>query len=224
MNAHKDLRDIQVDVARSHPRRIEVLHGWDRRFDRCIYDRFGHKDYARAWVPMLLVRDESGEIEENWWNRSHWREGIRESLPDDGWRFTLELEGIKDFPPKSYLLGTVDAGYADLQKHFTRNQARKLTDLVRNGVLDVRKAQLSGILETIAEGARRILDTSAASLHFSYSPDRELFAYEVTDGKERLRFYHHNKPGLLKLWRQAIGEKLPKEVRKKGLYFVKHHC
>nr|VFK67255.1 MAG: hypothetical protein BECKUNK1418G_GA0071005_113215 [Candidatus Kentron sp. UNK]VFK72602.1 MAG: hypothetical protein BECKUNK1418H_GA0071006_112415 [Candidatus Kentron sp. UNK] len=76
----------------------------------------------------------------------------------------------------------------------------------------------------MAEGARRILDTSAASLHFSYSPDRELFAYEVTDGKERLRFYHHNKPGLLQLWRQAIGEKLPKEVWGKGLYFVKHHC
>nr|VFK69358.1 MAG: hypothetical protein BECKUNK1418G_GA0071005_13842 [Candidatus Kentron sp. UNK]VFK73917.1 MAG: hypothetical protein BECKUNK1418H_GA0071006_13672 [Candidatus Kentron sp. UNK] len=52
---------------------------------------------------MLLVRDESGEIEENWWNRYHWQEGIQECLPDDGWRFTLELEGQAMLIPKNTL-------------------------------------------------------------------------------------------------------------------------
>nr|VFK55495.1 MAG: GAF domain-containing protein [Candidatus Kentron sp. TC] len=214
MNAHADLRDIQVDVARSHPRRIEVLRGWDRRFDRWIYDRFGHKDYARAWVPMILVRDESGEIEEDWWRRARWRKDVDESLSDGGWRFTLKLEGIEDSPPRSYLIGTVDAGYADPQRRITPDQARKLANLVNQGALDVRKTQLPGVLETIAEGARRILDADAASLHFAYNPDqkRNRFAYEVTAGKDRLRFYHHNKPGHHELWRQAIAEERPRFV------------
>nr|VFK62552.1 MAG: GAF domain-containing protein [Candidatus Kentron sp. TUN] len=208
MDVEEDLRDIQVDVARSHPRRIEVLRGWDRRFDRWIYDRFGHKDYVRAWVPMLLVRDESGEIEKDWWQSAYWREGIRESFHDN-WRFTLELEGIEDFPPKSYLLGTVDAGYADPRRRITPDDARKLVDLVSEGALELRKAQLPGVLEAVADGARRILDADAASLHFAYNEERGLFAYEITAGKNRLRFYHHNAPRHLGLWRQAIEAERP---------------
>nr|VFJ91294.1 MAG: GAF domain-containing protein [Candidatus Kentron sp. LFY] len=210
MNADEDLRDIQVDVARSHPRRIEVVHGWDRRFDRWIYHRFGHENYVRAWVPMVLVRGESGSIDEDWWQRCHWREGVPKPRPDGGWRFTLELEDIEDYPPRSYLLGTVEAGYTDPQRRITLDDARKLADLASEGALRVRKAQLPGVLETIAEGVRRILDANAASLHFAYNEDRKLFAYEVTAGKGRLRFYHHNDPGHHGLWQQAIREERPR--------------
>nr|VFJ87878.1 MAG: GAF domain-containing protein [Candidatus Kentron sp. LFY] len=210
MNADEDLRDIQVDVARSHPRRIEVLHGWDRRFDHWIYHRFGHENYVRAWVPMVLVRGESGNLDQDWWPRCHWREGVRESHPDGGWRFTLELEDIEDYPPRSYLLGTVEAGYTDPQRRIILDDARKLADLASEGALRVRKAQLPGVLETVAEGVRRILDADAASLHFAYNEDRELFAYEITAGKGRLRFLHHNDPGHHGLWQQAIREERPR--------------
>nr|VFJ68792.1 MAG: GAF domain-containing protein [Candidatus Kentron sp. FW] len=211
MDAEGNLRDIQVDMARSHPRRIEVLHGWDPRLDGWIYDRFGHKDYVRAWVPMLLVRDQSGGISKDWWDGSHWRERPRESVSDNDRCFALELEGIEDFP-RNYPLGTVDAGYTNPQKTITSDDAKKLADLVSHGALAVRKAQLPGVLETIAEGARRILNADAASLHFAYNPEREggLFAYEVTAGKGRLRFYHHNDPGHHGLWRQAMREKRPR--------------
>nr|VFJ42916.1 MAG: Signal transduction histidine kinase [Candidatus Kentron sp. DK] len=205
MDADNDLLDIQVAVARSRPRRrIEVLHGWDKRLDRWIYERFGHKNYVRLWAPMLLVRDESGQIDEDWWKSAHWQEGFNVSLPDGGWHFTLELQGIKATPPGSYSLGTVDAGFCDPERRITPDQARQLANMVSEGALDVRKALLPSVLETIADCARRILHADAASLHFAYNSERRegegQFTYEVTAGKNRLRFYHHNHPEYRILW------------------------
>lgn len=48
MDTKKELRDIQVDMVRSHPRRIEVIHGPNPRFDKWIYEHWDHRDYVRA--------------------------------------------------------------------------------------------------------------------------------------------------------------------------------
>ncbi len=44
-------RDIQADIAKTQ--KVEVISDWDDRFDRKIYDRFGHKDLIRVFVPIL---------------------------------------------------------------------------------------------------------------------------------------------------------------------------
>nr|VFJ58253.1 MAG: Signal transduction histidine kinase [Candidatus Kentron sp. DK] len=202
MDVDESLFDIQVDVARSNPPRIEVLHGWDERFDEWIYEHFRHDRYVRVWVPMLLVRDEAGYLETDWWQRANWKEGVQEKS-SDGWRFTLELDDACS--KGAFPIGTVDAGYKDPEKRITPEQARQLAGMVSEGALDIRQATLPRALKTIAEGARYILRADASSLHF-FHRGRGHFAYEVTAGEGKARFYYHNKPGHHHLWEQAIKE------------------
>lgn len=42
--------DIQADVVRRG--QVEVISGWDERFDNRIYDRFSHHELVRAFVPI----------------------------------------------------------------------------------------------------------------------------------------------------------------------------
>jgi PAS domain S-box-containing protein len=53
--------DILLDVIRKG--KIEVIDGWDDRFDREIYDREGHAQLVRAFVPLLLRGKSIGILE-----------------------------------------------------------------------------------------------------------------------------------------------------------------
>lgn len=214
MDTPEALRDIQVDVVRSHPRRIEVIHGPDPRFDAWIYEHWHHEDYVHAFVPMLLVRDGSGQLKRSWWQDAHWEQVPEESLPEGGWRYALELRtDIEEHYPRSYALGTLEAGYkGDPGKRITPEQTRQLADLVSEGAIEVRAVQLPSVLETVADGLRRILRADAASLHFSYAPNPtrpKRFAYEVAVGNHGLRFFHRAKPGHHQLGQEAIKDKRP---------------
>ncbi|MCB2263050.1 MAG: GAF domain-containing protein [Candidatus Thiosymbion ectosymbiont of Robbea hypermnestra] len=217
MDTPEALRDIQVDVVRSHPRRIEIIHGPDPRFDQWIYEHWHHESYVRAWVPMLLVRDGSGQLKRNWWQDAHWEQVPEESLPGNGWRYALELQpNIERDYPLVYPLGTLEAGYkGDPGKRITPEQARQLADLVSAGAIEVRDTQLPSVLETVADGLRRILRADAASLHFSYAPNptrQDGFAYEVGAGDRGLRFFHRAKPGHHHLGHEAIERQKPRFI------------
>jgi signal transduction histidine kinase len=45
-------QDIQADVVRHH--KIEILRGWDARFDKRIWRKFRHADMLRAWLPLVV--------------------------------------------------------------------------------------------------------------------------------------------------------------------------
>jgi len=52
MAGHRlDSNDIQADIVRS--RQIEVPDQFDSRFDWAIFERFGHKDWIRVYMPMI---------------------------------------------------------------------------------------------------------------------------------------------------------------------------
>jgi GAF domain-containing protein len=51
-----DSNDIQASIVRD--RKIEVPGKDDKRFDRKIYDEYGHKDYIRVFLPMIVPSDE----------------------------------------------------------------------------------------------------------------------------------------------------------------------
>jgi PAS domain S-box-containing protein len=53
--------DITMDIANKG--QIEVIDGWDDRFDRAIYEREGHAKLVRAFVPLALRGQSVGIIE-----------------------------------------------------------------------------------------------------------------------------------------------------------------
>ena len=53
--------DILMDIIRSG--KIEVIDGWDDRFDREIFKRDGHARLVRAFVPLLLRGKSIGTLE-----------------------------------------------------------------------------------------------------------------------------------------------------------------
>jgi len=53
--------DIVLQVARKG--QIEVIDGWDDRFDREVYEREGHAALVRAFVPLLLQEKPIGALE-----------------------------------------------------------------------------------------------------------------------------------------------------------------
>ncbi len=53
--------DILMDIARK--REIEVIDGWDDRFDREIWEKGGHKHLVRAYVPLLIRGETIGILE-----------------------------------------------------------------------------------------------------------------------------------------------------------------
>jgi GAF domain-containing protein len=63
-----DSNDIQAAVVRS--RRTEVISGFDARFDKAIYDRYGHERLVRTFVPIIARGTVLGTVEAGYDGRS----------------------------------------------------------------------------------------------------------------------------------------------------------
>ena len=71
------LRDIQADIAQTHF--TEIISGWDDRFDRWIYEKYGHEKLARVFTPIVLVRDfEKGNVIDDWFKHCESKIVIKE--------------------------------------------------------------------------------------------------------------------------------------------------
>lgn len=53
--------DILMDIARKQE--IEVIDGWDDRFDREIWERAGHQNLVRGYVPLVMRGESVGILE-----------------------------------------------------------------------------------------------------------------------------------------------------------------
>lgn len=69
-----DSEDIQAHIVRTG--QTEILQGWDKRFDRTIWERFGHEKMVRIFMPLTVVDATTGEpkqigtVEAGYWEAS----------------------------------------------------------------------------------------------------------------------------------------------------------
>lgn len=73
-----DSNDIQADIIRTG--RTEILTGWDDRFDRRIWERFGHQDMVRVFVPMVTADPATGQEKHIGMLEAGYRKGKRECI------------------------------------------------------------------------------------------------------------------------------------------------
>lgn len=221
LEKRKSLRDIQADVALNRPPRVEIIAGWDERFDRWIYDEYGHNKLTRIFVPMVVVRDESGRVVDDWLDRCEWKV-IPGKEVVGGYSLALEmsLPGVDDDDIE--VIGTVEAGYIRpipdnvveperstlLAERVERlvEPAKELCRLTSLRALEIWRARMPHLLQTVTQCAMRIVGADSASLHFPYDARQRRYVYEVSYGQIGRRFLKEYQPRSEGLGEQAVRE------------------
>ncbi|GAB1543113.1 hypothetical protein NUACC21_57870 [Scytonema sp. NUACC21] len=208
-----ELRDIQADIIAT--RRTEIISGWDKRFDRWIYEEYGHENVIRVFTPILLVEDENGRLIKNWFEHCY-LETIDFQPEANGERQgqhkIYQMRLVEDWQPEGrkpefIVIGTVEAGYCSSERLIDQEKLKELLKCIAKWSLRIWQAQLSRVLETIAEIARKNLKADAATLHFLYDPQQGRYIYEVFSGGVGKQFLKACPPRNNGLGRVAIRER-----------------
>ena len=211
------LRDIQADIALAHPHRIEIIAGSDPRFDRWVYEEYHHERLVRVFMPILLARDESGKVVNNWMEYCGYT-----VLPDRGEgqeiHTVLELEPPPPTRQGSQLtfevIGTVEVGYErtatdQTKKEIGEEQAWDLAKLVAEQAIEIHQTLLPHVLEEIVNQARKIVRADSATIHFFYDGTQNQYVYEACSGAIGRRFLEVHRPRENGLGQMAVRNKSP---------------
>ncbi|BAZ69464.1 MAG: GAF domain-containing protein [Pelatocladus maniniholoensis HA4357-MV3] len=206
----QELRDIQADVVQT--RQTEIISGWDKRFDRWLYETFHHQHFIRIFTPIILIRDETGKVIEDWFEHYDWENNFipRQTIGGEK-NTTIQMNQLPRFAvPK--VIGTIEAGYKNSEIPITYKQAVTLAKLVGQKALDIRQARLPYVLEVISENARRILRADWSTLHFLWNRDQNRYVYDICIGCINNLFTQNNPPRKEGLGWQAIRDRQPQFI------------
>ncbi len=177
-----ELVDIQVDVFYS--RAITIITGKDPkgRFDEWMFDYYDHKNLSRAFIPIIIVRDQFGRVRKDWLRR------INKGDVDDGLNASsLELIPVIGFTDGSpffvEVVGTIEVGYQSPRK-VQEHEAVAVFNYLSSQAPEWRQRDVGYILEMILNQAVDI--TGANSGKIFYAKDHERDAYLYQYGKIKL--------------------------------------
>jgi signal transduction histidine kinase len=171
--------DIQAYVALATPPVMEIITGWDERFDRFIYKKFGHENYVRAFVPLIVRRhDQNGSLIE-----ADPRQFRFEAAGADRPTATLiipQFEQVGVIPPYE-VIGTIEAGfdnsrlYLDEVRTFSQESAQILFQAACKHGYALYKSTLRHVLEVITRSALGVARADYANMHFPLDPHRNTY-------------------------------------------------
>jgi GAF domain-containing protein/nitrogen-specific signal transduction histidine kinase len=206
------LYDIQADIALAKPPRIEIISGPDNRFDKYIYEKFEHNKLVRAFIPMILVRNENGNIVDSWHEGCQWKE-IQINKNADGWRNEIIIEfgdSSSDKNEVDYeIIGTVEVGYQNPNAQITYEQVKQLCKIIAQKTIDIFCASsLLPLLETFTKQAMECVGADSAGTYFHYNEARSSFLYNCCAGNLYPRFIKSHQPSEKSLgWKVLESEK-----------------
>ena len=153
-----DSNDIQADIIRTG--RTEILTGWDERFDRRIWERFGHKDMVRVFVPMVVADPATGREKRIGTLEAGYRKGDRERITRE------QVNLLHPFVDQA----AVAVANARLYEQM-RSKAEALTALYHGGqAIQSAVWQSKRLLEQIGHSAEQVL---AADIVLLFGYDEE---------------------------------------------------
>lgn len=199
----RSLRDIQADIAQTG--RTEVIVGLDPRFDPWIFQEFGHDQFVRVFTPLVLMRNETGNIDHEWMDEAHW-DRVEPNRDYQTPRYSLELRPseieAKQLTPE--IIGTLEAGYTTLEGEIDLECAARFACQASRRALEVWSVLLPSVLETIVGQARSTMRADSATLHFLYDPSGQRYSYEVAAGPVGRNFLKEFRPREGGIGREAI--------------------
>jgi len=140
-----DHPDIIADVYRTG--RTEVLTGWDDRFNREIWEKYGHERYLRVFMPLRFQERNIGVVEVSW-DRSRKARVTEEEL-----RLLSTLMDQAAIAIQNARL------YAE-----TRERAMEQEGLARIAALAVSTLELEPLLESVLREAVPLVEAESAAL------------------------------------------------------------
>ena len=215
-----ELRDIHADLVLENPPHIEIIKGWDRRFNRWIYDTYHHENYVRVYAPIIIVRDNSGKLIDDWVDQCDWMiDTENKRIFDEKEQREGELTVVRIYIPniddknrewEYEIIGTIEAGFQDHEKSITPDQAIRLTKFMARKAHNIHRALLPHVLEVVVERAMGIVRADSASIHYLYEPSQNRYIYQVCTGYLGRRMLKDMPPRVNGLGRQAIQDKKTK--------------
>ena len=157
LDAPTEKRDIQVDVFLR--RSAEVIHGEDSRFDRWILTNYNHKDYSRAFIPMVIGRDSAGRLVPN----LHEVLKLGSAEPFGTKNFRTKLTAPNNIRLET--IGTVEAAFlkaTDISQAQHEQLVRQVTRIAPR----VWQGHLANVLEGVLDQALKLTWADSATLHF----------------------------------------------------------
>lgn len=170
-------RDIQADIVLARPLRAEILSGWDSRFDRGIYEAFHHEKLARIFVPLVVMRSPAGELLADWTETCSW-DVVKDLRTEERQWTVLAFEPRVRGRSEIEVIGTVEVGFND-RRPIEPETAKSVVEFAAREAKVIRSAMLRHVQETIVGQARKIAQSSSASLHVHYDPSLAGYLYEV---------------------------------------------
>ena len=207
-----EARDIQADIASNLT--IEIISGWDTRFDKWIFDQFNHQRLIRIFAPIYLVRDEKGSLYPPGLSAYEW-DKPEEICSKDGRVLRIHPKASITDKKSLYLevIGTVEAGYHITQRnHISVDDAKAFFQAVCAKTQMLWETQLNNVLDTIVKNAMHIISAESASIHLLYDPANDRYSFLACAGKigpEFLATYTPRKDGI---GHQAIRDRVTKVI------------
>lgn len=207
-----EARDIQADIALTL--NVEIISGWDPRFDQWIFKQFNHQRLVRIFVPIFLVRDHDGNLHPPKLDLYEWNRP-QEIQTRDGCvvRFRPGEEVIARKPYQIEVIGTIEAGYFLEHRHWISNEeAQRFYLLVCDWARTIWETQLANVLETIVKNAMHLISADSASIRLLYNEEDDRYGFLACAGKIGPEFLELIKPKKGGLGEQAIREREPKTL------------
>jgi signal transduction histidine kinase len=210
--------DIQAYVATQFPPVIEVIAGWDDRFDRFIYEKYHHENFVRAFVPLIVLRDAEGRLTKvdptQFGFEPFGFEASRNGLTGS---IRIPPSGIGDRAAGTlHIIGTIEAGFDNAERtpkqEISVDDARELFHICCDCADKLRQATLEHVLEIITRSAMEIAGGNVTSLHYphQFTGKQRGHAYEIWAGMQNSETFRPRKRGL---GEQAIVAAEPKFLR-----------
>ncbi|MDW7992619.1 MAG: GAF domain-containing protein, partial [Anaerolineae bacterium] len=155
-----DHPDIIADIYRTG--RIEVLTGWDDRFNREIWEKYGHERYLRVFMPLRYQDRNIGVLEVSW-DRSRKAQVTEEEL-----RLLSTLMDQAAIAIQNARL------YAEAQE-----RAMEQEGLARIAALAVSTLELEPLLEGVLREAIPLVESESAALMLYDENTRSLRAQHI---------------------------------------------
>jgi signal transduction histidine kinase len=190
-----NLRDIQADICQTC--RTEAISGWDNygRFDEWVYKEYRHESLTRIFTPIILLQDDHGKNDEQWFNHFQWKLIKHEISPEwfnpseanriesNGQHSIIEIFLPDEYKGKGYevkIIGTIEVGFRNTKEPVKAETMVELIKQTGKWALDIRRSQLPCVLEAIAKNAMKAVKADGSSLHFVEGFPQKTYIHEVT--------------------------------------------